>query len=143
MWRIGLTQKMREVYHSEPNMSTGTPILDIMEKRLSSMVQMAESSLKWVETHQAKMDAQVAREDQEKKDAANIAKAIKESLDMQEQVRLKTNLVVNQDTWDAKWGCPKCSLGKERQHVLQSQQKDSKAGCRDAICGEAWHCSER
>ena len=105
--------KMREIYHNEPEMSTGTPMLSAMKKRLLSMVQMAESSLKWVETHQEKMDAQVERDEREKKEAAQIEKAIKESLDMVEQVRQKTKLVVNEDTWDSKWGCPKCAWAKK------------------------------
>ena len=59
------------------------------------------------------MDDKVERDEREKKEAAEIEKAIKESIDMQEQVRRKTKLVVNKDTWDAKWGCPKCSWAKK------------------------------
>ena len=50
--------KMREIYHKEPEMGTGTPMIPVLKKRLLSMVQIAEASLKWLETHTEKMDAQ-------------------------------------------------------------------------------------
>ena len=59
------------------------------------------------------MDDKVERDEREKKEAAEIEKAIKESIDMQEQVRKKTKLVVNKDSWDAKWGCAKCEWAKK------------------------------
>ena len=89
------------------------------------------------------MDAQVARDDQEKKDAENIAKAIKESLDMHGAGATEDKVGGKPRYLGRKVGLPKVQLGKERQHMLQPQQKDSKDGCRDVVCGEAWHSSAR
>ena len=72
------------------------------------MISCAAASLKWMEDHEEKIQEQVSREKAEKKEAEDMAKAIKESLDMQEQIRQNTKLLIERDGWDAKWGCPKC-----------------------------------
>ena len=104
--------KMREIYHKEPQMSTGTPIISIMKKRLLSMVTLAERCLQWAQTQEEKMEAQMVRDERERKEAADMEKAIKESLDMQEMVQKRTRLMINHETWDAMWGCPKCKGAK-------------------------------
>ena len=112
---------MREIYLQEGKMSTGVPAIDSMRKRLEGMITAAHASLKWLEDHEEKIQEQVSREEAEKNEAEYIAKAIKESLDMQEHIRQNTKLLIERDGWDAKWGMPQMRLESCRVHVLQSQ----------------------
>ena len=123
--------KMREVYNSEPKMSTGNPQLAHMKKRLMSFVDLAKNSLEWLGANDGKMDAHVKKDEMARQYAEDMAKAIKASLDMQEQVMRKTQVLVNKDTWDAKWGCPKCGWAPKgstccnpHKHMARIQAED-------------------
>ena len=124
--------KMREVYNKEPKMSTGIPNLEAMRKRLMSMVDMARACLDWLKDNQEKMEAHVAKEDAEKKDAEAIATAIKESLDMQAQVARKTQTLLNKDTWDAKWGCAQCHWAKKGSTCCNPHKKMARLEAEEA-----------
>ena len=85
------------------------------------MISCAAASLKWMEDHEGKIQEQVSREKAEKKEAEDMAKAIKESLDMQEQIRQNTKLLIERDGLGCKVGMPQMRLESCRVYVLQSQ----------------------